>query len=188
MFDILRIKPRKKSRKYPIKRDEDGRSARQRSFEAFDRGMTPAEASRQVGISSRTARRYFAQWKKVPENLDRRYALARAMLTNHPELSRDVIRIVASQPDMPEEEVRARLEKPWGIKQLLMGKWAVEASQKGNESKDTRQWARLDAALVLLDLLEQCSISPDRIKAELKRLAMEAREQQGATVPRRVGV
>jgi len=135
MFDILRIKSRKKSRKYPIKRDELGRSARQRSFEAFDHGMTPAEASRQVGISSRTAHRYFAQWKKLPENLEVRYALARA-LKNDTEFSQDVIKIIAAQLGMSEEEVRARLEKPWGTKRLLMGKWAAETKQEGKEENE----------------------------------------------------
>ncbi len=40
---FLGIKLRAKSRKYPIKRDEYGRTARQRAFAAFGEGKKPAE-------------------------------------------------------------------------------------------------------------------------------------------------
>jgi hypothetical protein len=58
-----------RSGRYSIKRDEYGRSARQRAFNAFDDGKWPAEVAKLVGISQRTARRYFADWKKIRQSL-----------------------------------------------------------------------------------------------------------------------
>ena len=46
--------PKTKERKYPIKRDEYGQSARSRAFAAFDAGKRPAEIYEQIGISKRT--------------------------------------------------------------------------------------------------------------------------------------
>ena len=63
----------RKGRKYPIKRKGkyglNFKSARQRCFLFFDRGMTPAEAAEMAGVSPRTARRYKADWEKLPHRL-----------------------------------------------------------------------------------------------------------------------
>lgn len=77
MFKIPVIELRRKGRKYPIKRDSYGRSARQRAFAAFENGKTPAEVAVMVPISVRTARRYFADWQKLPHNLELHYRMIR---------------------------------------------------------------------------------------------------------------
>ena len=61
-------KRRKSKRKYPIKRNEQGLSARQQCFQLFDQGNLPAGVAPSVKVSKLTARRYFADWKKQPEN------------------------------------------------------------------------------------------------------------------------
>ena len=63
----LRKVMKRKRRKYPIRRDESGRSARQRCFLGFRKVMTLAQAARDAGVTSRTARRYYADFKKSPE-------------------------------------------------------------------------------------------------------------------------
>ena len=63
----------RKRRKYPIKRNEFGESARRRAFDCFDRGLRPAQVANEVGISPRTACRYFADWKRHRPKLDARY-------------------------------------------------------------------------------------------------------------------
>jgi len=60
---------RNKGRKYPIKKDEYGRSARKRAFAAFNSGARPADVASEVGISLQTACRYFSDWKKLPKNV-----------------------------------------------------------------------------------------------------------------------
>jgi len=74
----LRIPRLAKKRKHPIKRDDRGRSARQRAFKAFKGGSTPAQVATMVPISVRTARRYYADWKKLPQNLEMRYRILKA--------------------------------------------------------------------------------------------------------------
>jgi len=122
MLNILPIKLKKKSRKYPIKRDEYGTSARQRAFDDFDRGKRPAEVALVEGISLRTACRYFADWKKMRPNMRLTYRLHKAVLKSNDEFSEQLIEAIAANLGMSREEVIMRLQKPWGLKQLLMGK------------------------------------------------------------------
>ena len=112
MLNILPIKLKKKSRKYPIKRDEYGTSARQRAFEAFDQGKRPAEVALMVGISLRTACRYFSDWKKLPKNSELLYRIAKAGLKNELGFPEHVITTLAAKLGLSEEEVRVLLQKP----------------------------------------------------------------------------
>jgi len=174
VFNILPIKLKKKSRKYPVKRDQYGRSARQRAFDAFDRGMRPAEVSQRVGISPRTACRYFADWKKLPKNLDRRYRVAKAVHKGAHEFSEQTIKSLAGELGMSEEEAIERLQKPWGLKQLLMGKWPNYAREK----RQSKHESRLQAALKLIRLYEVAGVPPERIIEELDRLKAESRNHK----------
>jgi hypothetical protein len=45
----------RKSRKYPIKRDGEGRSLRVRCFERFEQGQRPVEVARKLNIKEATA-------------------------------------------------------------------------------------------------------------------------------------
>jgi len=174
MLNILPIKLKKKSRKYPIKRDEYGTSARQRAFEAFDQGKRPAEVALMVGISLRTACRYFSDWKKLPKNSELRYRIAKAGLKNELGFPEEVITTLAAKLDVSEEEVMARLQKPWAMKQLVTGKWAAEV----RERQERKRQARLKAAAKLIYLYEIVGVPLDRIIAELGRLEAEVRSQK----------
>ena len=177
MLNVLSKKLRKKSRKYPIKRDEYGASARQQAFEAFGYGKRPAEVAPMVGISLRTACRYFADWKKLPRNSELWYRIAKAGLKNRPGFPEEVIKTFAAKLDMSEEEVRGRLQKPWAMKQLLTGKWAAEVREK----EEGKRQARLEAAAKLLHLYEVVGVPLDRIIAELGRLEAEVRAKRETT-------
>jgi hypothetical protein len=174
MLNILSIKLKKKSRKYRIKRDEYGRSARQRAFEAFGYGKRPAEVASIVGISLRTACRFFADWKKLPGDSELWYRIAKAGLKNQPGLPEEVIKTFAAKLDISEEEVRGRLQKPWAVKQLVTGKWAAEVREKEEEKRQ----ARLEAATELIYLYEVVGVPLDRIIAELGRLRAEVRAER----------
>ena len=63
----------KKSRKYPIQRDQFGRSGRRRAFDAFDKEKRPAQVAREEGLKSKTAYRYYQDWKKLPRNFELEY-------------------------------------------------------------------------------------------------------------------
>ena len=174
MFTILRRKL-KRSRKYPIKRDSYGSSARQQAFDAFDQGKRPAEVATIVPISKRTADRYFAYWKNLPKNLDRKYRVGKAILKNDGEFSRPIVESLADTLGMREEEVIERLSRPWGIKQLIMGKWP-------NYAKDKRQSvyeSRLQAALWFVLILERSEMPPETITAELLKIREKVRKSKG---------
>ncbi len=168
MLNILAIRLKRKKRKYPIKRDEFGQSARQRCFDTFDSGKRPAEASRLVDVSLRTARRYYADWKKLPNNMELRYHIAKSLRKNS-EFRKDMIEIIANSLRMSEEEVEKRLQKPWGMKQLLMGKWPDYL----DEEQQRQFEARLGAALRLVRFAENTRKEPEKVEQLVSKVIDE---------------
>ncbi len=117
---LQRIMPQ--PRKHPIKCDEYGRSARKRAFDRFDRGERPSQVASEVGISALTAYRYYQSWKKCPQDFELCYKLmkeARKTFRVWPEgFARSLSEVIGIAPKRVAEE----LEKPWGLKRLLLGK------------------------------------------------------------------
>jgi hypothetical protein len=168
-------KLRKRSRKYPIRRDECGRSARQRAFKAFDRGKRPSEVAQIVGISPRTAYRYFSDWKKLPRNLELRYRMMRTVRKGSPEFSQKTVDLLSSSLEMSEEEVMERLDRPWGLKQLLMGKWPDHRREREQSEAELR----LRAALRFIDSMETGGAPPEKVLDQLLMM----KTQLGANLP-----
>ena len=54
-----------------VRRDSEGRSARERSFEWFDEGCRPSQLP-DLGVKPRTLYRYFQSWKHLERDLDLR--------------------------------------------------------------------------------------------------------------------
>lgn len=176
MFNRLRTKLGKKSRKYQIKRDEYGRSARQRAFDDFDDGKRPAKVALMVGISFRTACRYFADWKRQPKNLQMRYRIAKAVLKNDREFREKTVKSLAANLGMSKAEVAMRLQRPWGLKQLLLGKWPNYL----REEIRNRAESRLEVALNIVRFVEHSGMTPEEIKTVLSKLikgALRARDE-----------
>lgn len=160
----------RKRRKYPIKRDEQGLSARKRAFDAFDRGMSPAQVSSEYGIEIKTARRYYSSWKKQPPRLEKRYQALTEVLRKHPDLKHKFILTVVDSLGMPVGEVKQRLQRPWGLKRLLMGEWPNCEEEEIKKKEENRS----KAALALVKFVEFCSMSPEEIKAKIEALIDEA--------------
>ena len=108
-------------RKHPIKRDENGRSARQRAFDLFGKGQRPAQVSKIIPISLRTACRYFEDFKELHHKIP--YSTIRKLMKQSPEFSDKVIAILATSLEMDPEEVVARMQKPWSLHQAMLGEW-----------------------------------------------------------------
>jgi hypothetical protein len=70
---------KRKSRKYPIKRDEEGLSLRTRCFELFKQGKRPAEVAGELKMKKNTAFRYFRDWRRGGPSIDRQYAFAKQL-------------------------------------------------------------------------------------------------------------
>ncbi len=161
---------RLKSRKYPIKKDAHGRSARHRAFKEFDKGKRPAEIIRAVDISLQTACRYFADWKKRPKNFNIHYNGLRYKVKNDSEFSDLLVDQLVEYLGMSREEVISRLSKPWSIKQFIMGKWPNPKKEKAQGERESR----LRAALDIVGLLEFRGIPPDETRAKIKKIIEDA--------------
>jgi len=126
--------------------------------------------------NARLTYRYFGDWKKLPQNLGVRYHIAKAALKNHPEFSGTMIESVATYLGRSEEEVIVRLEKPWGLKQLLMGEWPNYAKEKRKSERESR----LQDALKLIALIEHSEMTPKEITAVFNTLIREAQKRKAA--------
>ena len=131
-----------RKRKYPIKRDEKGGSARQRAFELFGAGERPSQVCKIIPISLRTACRYFEDFKKLHHRVP--YGTIRQWLRENPELSEKVIAILADSLGMSREEVFARTEKPWGLLQAAKGKWPNYRLERQRTEIEERLLAALE--------------------------------------------
>ena len=166
MRRIPLFKLRKRSRKYPIKRDEYGRSARQRAFQAFHDGKRPGEVARMVGVSPRTVYRYYADWKKLPQNIELHYRIIKTARKSNREFSKETIESLSACLEMSEEEVKERLERPWGLKQLLIGKWPNHRQEREQSEAELR----LRAALRFIDFVQSGGVPPEKILDQLLRM------------------
>lgn len=142
-------KPARKRRKYPIKYDERGQTARSRAFAAFDQGLRPAQAIQEVNISLRTARRYFADWKKRPPKLEERYQLLQYMIRRDPGLRERISQVAAELLGVPQSEILARLQTPWGRKQLLAGRWPAGDRTRPAVERQSREAAANELVYLL---------------------------------------
>ena len=156
----------KKRRKHPIKHDEFGKSARRRAFHAFDQGLRPAQVIREVDISLATARRYFADWEKHHPRLEVRYDLLKTLRKGRGEFAEQTVNKIGETLDMSVEEVLRRLERPWGLKQLLMGEWPDYA----REARQSEAESRLLAGLEIVHVIEFWGLTPERQREVLKRV------------------
>ena len=67
---------------------------------------------------------------------------------------------------MSEEEVNERLGKPWGLKQLLMGKWPNHCQEREQNEAELR----LRAALRVINLMESGGAPPEKILDQLLKM------------------
>jgi len=168
-LSVLIGKLRRRRRKYPIKRDESGKTARRRAFELFEHGKMPAQVALIVGISVRTARRYFQAWKKLPRNLESKYMVVKKLLNSSPGYREKVVKTTCELLGLPEEEVRARFQEPWGLKRLMMDRWSIKTAET-DTTEQSKEWARFKEALDLIYLMEVLKVPIETIKAEIKRM------------------
>ncbi len=157
-----------RGRIYPVKRDEEGQSARQRAFDLFWEGNRPAQVCKMVPISPRTACRYFEDFKKLHHQVP--YSTIRKWLRENEEFSEAVITMLAASLEMPREEVVARLQKPWGLLQAMKGEWPNYRVDRQRTSMEER----LLAALEVIQFAEYVGQKDPRLVREtLKKLMLD---------------
>jgi len=183
MWNLSVNKLRKKSRKYPIQRDITGRSGRTRAFDAFEKGKRPAQVAREENIKPKTAYRYFQDWKKLPKNLEMKYKGFKTLTKRGIDFSEGTIELLVKGLGMSEEEVMERLQKPWGLKQLFMGKWPNHAHAR----RQSKQESRLEAALWIVNFIERGGNSPDIINIKIKTIMELGKSKKASERPPSLG-
>ena len=157
-----------KWRKYPIKRDEDGRSLRQQAFALFDKKLRPSEIYKQrlVQASQKTLFRYYEDWKKEGNHIS--YRAIKKIFKNNPDFTENLIEALSKKLEMPVEEVRRRIVEPWGLKQELRGEWPdYKLEREQSEIED-----RLEGALAIICVMELFQNSPEQISELLVQISM----------------
>lgn len=140
-----------KSRRYPIIRDEYGRSARQQAFDYFAEGYRPAQIFKQelIPVPIETLFRYYEDWKKQKHRVP--YSTLRKYMRKNPEFSEQYITRLAEYFEVPKEKIIRRTQQPWGLMDLSKGELPdIKLERKQSEIED-----RLEAALRLINFGDQ---------------------------------
>ena len=112
----------RKSRKYPIKRDQEGLSLRARCFERFQEGQRPAAVAQELNMKETTACRYFRDWQRQGPDFERQYAYLKELFKQtSPDRAKN-IQLLARTFGITEEEFESLLSRPHGLRQLMTGK------------------------------------------------------------------
>ena len=87
------------------------------------------------------------------------YRIAKTELKNQHGFLEDLIKTYAAKMDISEQKARVCLQKPWAIRQLVIGKLAAEIREK----EEIKRRARIESATKLIHLYEVVGIPLDRI-------------------------
>jgi hypothetical protein len=120
-MDVLKVFKRNKRRKYPIIRDEKGKSARQKCFEMFKEQVPFMEIAVATGAKLDTVYRYHRQWSKNPEIENYIKYFKKQLNPMAPDRERE-IEIFAQVLGISKEQVEITLHQPHGLRRLFSGK------------------------------------------------------------------
>jgi DNA-binding CsgD family transcriptional regulator len=112
----------KKSRKYPIRRDSEGRSLRARCFELFAGGKRPKTVAEELKMKEPTVGRYFKDWQRLGPDFNRQYSFVKGLLKKDAPDREKNIEILSKMLGIEKEEFEAILSRPHGLRRFLTGK------------------------------------------------------------------
>ncbi len=164
---------RKKKRKYPVKRDEEGRSARQRCFEMFDGNIPQADISKAVGVKIETVYRYHQQWAKE-RGLEQRILYLKAVLKKDAPDRERTVELLAKTLGISREDVESILLKPHGLRRLLTRKLYLP----GHRDADHRRYIALELAVFFSHYLSKHGGSIDDVRYAFERWMKEHQVQR----------
>jgi len=139
---------RMKRRKYPIRRDERGKSARSRCFEEFKDNTPLSEIAKIVDVKLATVRRYHQQWQKNP-NFEQQYAYIKGLLRKEAPDRERMIELCARAAGITKEQVETILHQPNGLKRMMTGKFNFPAQADA----DHKRYVALELAMLISDHL-----------------------------------
>jgi hypothetical protein len=113
----------RRSRRFPIKRDGEGRSLRARCFELFEQGKRPGEVAGKLMMRKNTAFRYFRAWRRHGPNIDRQFAFLKQLFKKEAPDRNSNIEIFSKMLGIEKEEFENILSQPHGLRRFLSGKF-----------------------------------------------------------------
>jgi hypothetical protein len=139
---------KRKKRRYPIKFDEERRSARSRCLELFAQKVPDQEIAAKVGVPLDTVRKYRLQWKKDP-GFERKYLYVKSLFhKTNPDRDKN-LELFASAWGLTKEQLNSILTQSHGLQRLLARKIQTPAQAKA----DRKRHIALELALLISDHL-----------------------------------
>ncbi|MFC1874468.1 hypothetical protein ACFLYX_04115 [Chloroflexota bacterium] len=178
---IERLFKIRRSRKYPIQRDNRGQSLRTRCFELFDEEKGPVEVAKELGMKESTAIRYFQQWKVLGPNFERKYAYIKGLLKQSAPDRDRTLELLAKACGIPKEELETILARPNGLRRLMTGKFYLT----GHANADHKLHVVLEAALFISDYLTKSGGKFEDVRFALERWmkeSMDYRRRENADI------
>ncbi len=120
-MDVLKAFKSTKRRKYPIIRDETGKSARQRCFEMFEEQIPFKQIAAATGTKVDTVYRYHYQWSQNPKIETTIKYFKKQLHPLAPDRERQ-IELFAHVLGIPKEQFEIILHQPHGLRRLFSGK------------------------------------------------------------------
>jgi hypothetical protein len=171
----------RKSRKYLIKRDKEGRSLRARCFELFEQGRRPVSVAEELKTEEATVYRYFRDWRRLGSNFERSFAYIKSLISKTaPERDKN-IELFAKTCGISKDQFEAILSTPHGLRRLMTGKYHFPA----HADVDHKRHVALKLALLVSDFLVEQGGKFEDIYFALERSMHEAkkyREEEDALI------
>src|SRR5512136_946054 len=112
-FNIFK---RRKHRKYPVHRDEYGKSLRARCFTLFGEGQRPVEVAAEFKSRESTVFRYFRDWQQSDRTFEQKYAYVRELFKKTNSERDKNIESYAGICGIEKEELETILSQPYGLR------------------------------------------------------------------------
>jgi hypothetical protein len=171
----------KKSRKYPIKRNGEGLSLRERCFELFEQGKRPVDVAGELKMEETTVCRYFRDWKRLGPHFEPRYTYVQSLFKKTAPDRDENVELFARACNIPKEQLEAILSQPHGLRRLMTGKLYFPA----NADADHKRHLSLELALLIADHLTKNGGKLEDVYFALKRYMqenMKYRQQEDADI------
>jgi hypothetical protein len=139
----------RRSRRFPIKRDGEGRSLRARCFELFEQSKRPAEVAGELMMKKNTAFRYLRDWRRLDPYIDRQYAFTKQLFRKEAPERDSNIEIFSKMLGIEKEEFETILSQPHGLRRFLSGKSYFPI----NADVDHKRHVALELAVLISDHL-----------------------------------
>jgi len=159
----------KKSRKYPIRRNERGLSLRARCFELFEQNKRPAAVGEELKMEETTVCRYFRDWKRLDPSFELQYTYVQSLFKKTAPDREKNIELFARACGIPKEQFETILSQPHGLRRFMTGKFYFPA----HANADHKRSMAMELALLISDQLTKNGGKLEDVYFALKRYMQE---------------